>query len=95
MSEGTGFHRAYRYRLRSNRKAEAVLRRWAGRFSPLVAEEPSAGLMIDLTGCAHLFGGEAGVMAALEGDCADLGLTVSAAIADTPGAAWAVTVETR
>ena len=30
MSEGTGFHRAYRYRLRSNRKAEAVLRRWAG-----------------------------------------------------------------
>ncbi len=68
----------------------AVLRRWAGRFSPLVAEEPPAGLMIDLTGCAHLFGGEAGVMAALEGDCADLGLTVSAAIADTPGAAWAL-----
>ena len=30
MSEGTLFHRAYRYRLRSNRKAEAVLRRWAG-----------------------------------------------------------------
>ena len=30
MSEGSVFHRAYRYRLRSNRKAEAVLRRWAG-----------------------------------------------------------------
>ncbi|WP_287365769.1 helix-turn-helix domain-containing protein [Thauera sp.] len=30
MSEGSVFHRAYRYRLRSNRKVEAVLRRWAG-----------------------------------------------------------------
>jgi len=30
MSEGSVFHRAYRYRLRSNRKAEAVRRRWAG-----------------------------------------------------------------
>ncbi len=36
----------------------AALRRWAGKFSPWVAEEPPAGLMIDLTGCAHLFGGE-------------------------------------
>lgn len=68
----------------------SVLRRWAGRFSPMVAEEPPAGLMIDLSGCAHLFGGEVGVMAAVEGDCARLGLTVAAAIADTPGAAWAL-----
>ena len=35
-----------------------VLRRWAGRFSPWVAEEPPAGLMIDLSGAAHLYGGE-------------------------------------
>lgn len=34
LSEETVFHRAYRYRLRSNRKAEAVLRRWVG--CPLV-----------------------------------------------------------
>lgn len=65
-----------------------TLRRWAGRFSPWVAEEPPAGLMIDLTGAAHLYGGEGGVLAQMTEDCADLGLTVRAAIADTPGAAW-------
>lgn len=67
-----------------------TLRRWAGRFSPWVAEEPPAGLMIDLSGAAHLHGGEEGVLAQVAQDCEDLGLTVRAAIADTPGAAWAL-----
>ncbi|MFN5998374.1 MAG: Y-family DNA polymerase [Paracoccaceae bacterium] len=67
-----------------------TLRRWAGRFSPWVAEEPPAGLMIDLTGSAHLHGGEEGVLARVAEDCESLGLTVRAAIADTPGAAWAL-----
>ena len=40
----------------------ASLRRWAGRLSPWVAEEAPAGLMIDLSGTAHLFGGEAAVL---------------------------------
>lgn len=68
----------------------AILRRWAGRFSPWVSEEPPASLAIDLTGSAHLFGGEAAVLEAVEGDCADLGLTVHSGIADTLGAAWAL-----
>jgi protein ImuB len=67
-----------------------TLRRWAGRFSPWVAEEPPAGLMIDLTGSAHLHGGEEGVLARVAEDCEGLGLTVRAGIADTPGAAWAL-----
>ncbi|NBE09271.1 Y-family DNA polymerase [Paragemmobacter ruber] len=66
------------------------LRRWAGKFSPWVAEEPPAGLVVDLTGCAHLFGGEAALLAQVEADCAALGLSLRAAIADTPGAAWAL-----
>jgi len=68
----------------------AALARWAGRFSPWVAPEPPAGLMIDLTGAAHLFGGEEGVLAEIAGDCARLGLSVQAGIADTPGGAWAL-----
>ena len=32
----------------------AGLRRWAGKFSPWVAEAPPDALVIDLTGCAHL-----------------------------------------
>jgi protein ImuB len=66
------------------------LRRWAGRWSPLVAEEPPDALALDITGCAHLFGGEAAMVdqigAALEG----MGLSVQAGLADTPGAAWAL-----
>lgn len=66
------------------------LRRWAGKFSPWVAEEAPDALVIDLTGCAHLFGGEAALLAQAEVDCADLGLTVRAGVADTWGAAWAL-----
>lgn len=75
-----------------NPRAEALfltaLRRWAGKFSPRVGEEPPEGLVIDLSGAAHLFGGEEGVLQAVSEDCADLGLTVEAGIADTVGAAW-------
>lgn len=66
------------------------LRRWAGKFSPWVAEAPPDALMVDLTGCAHLFGGEAALLRQVAEDCAALGLTVRAGIADTPGAAWAL-----
>ncbi len=67
-----------------------ALRRWAGKFSPWVAEEPPESLVIDLTGCAHLFGGEAALLAEVEADCAGLGLSLRAGIADTRGAAWAL-----
>ncbi|WP_121061259.1 DUF6504 family protein [Chachezhania antarctica] len=77
-----------------NAPAEAAfltaLRRWAGKFSPWVAEDSPDGLTVDLTGCAHLFGGEAGLAAAVEDDCANLGLSVQLGIADTLGAAWAL-----
>lgn len=68
----------------------AALRRWAGKFSPWVADEPPDGLVIDLTGCAHLFGGEDHLLSVIETDCIDMGLTVRLGIADTLGAAWAL-----
>ncbi|WP_172330478.1 DNA polymerase Y family protein [Mangrovicoccus sp. HB161399] len=68
----------------------AGLRRWAGKFSPWVGELPPDGLVLDITGCAHLFGGEEGLAAQAASDCEGLRLTVRAAIADTPGAAWAL-----
>ena len=46
--------------------------------------------MIDLTGCAHLFGGELGVIQQVELDCLNLGLSVHIGMADTKGAAWAL-----
>ncbi|HET9069420.1 MAG TPA: DNA polymerase Y family protein, partial [Amaricoccus sp.] len=67
-----------------------ALRRWAERFSPLVATEGREGLVLDVTGCAHLFGGEAGMVARIEAEAGDLGLSLGAGLADTLGAAWAV-----
>ncbi len=46
--------------------------------------------MLDVTGCAHLFGGEAGLVDRVEAEAADLGLSIGLGLADTLGAAWAV-----
>ena len=77
-----------------NRVTEATflttLRRWAGRFSPWVSEEAPDGLVLDITGCAHLFGGEEALAEEIDRDCARLGLTVRLGLADTRGAAWAL-----
>jgi len=62
----------------------------AERFTPMVAIAPPDGLMLDIAGCAHLFGGEA----ALEADALRLmrgrGLRSRAARAATPEAALAL-----
>ncbi len=67
-----------------------ALQRWAGKFSPWVAPEDGDALVVDLTGCAHLFGGEARLMQVVEEDCTDLGLSVALGLADTRGGAWAL-----
>jgi protein ImuB len=69
---------------------QGALQRWAGKFSPWVAREAEDGLVVDLTGCAHLFGGEAPLLSVVQQDCEDLGLTVHMGLADTRGAAWAL-----
>ncbi|MGY8790177.1 MAG: Y-family DNA polymerase, partial [Pseudomonadales bacterium] len=66
------------------------LRRWAGKFSPWVAEEAHNSLVLDLTGCSHLFGGEANLVRKIELECCDLGLSVHLGVADTKGASWAL-----
>jgi protein ImuB len=73
----------------------AALRRlalWAERYSPCVAldaREPGhEGLLIDMTGGAHLFGGEAALLADLRERLARAGAPARLAIADTPAAAW-------
>ena len=59
------------------------------RFTPLVAFDPPHGLVLDITGCAHLFGGETGLLAALETRIARIGLSMRCAVAGTPDAARA------
>ncbi len=56
---------------------------WCDRFTPLVALDLPHGLFLDITGCAHLFGGEAALMQMLCGTLDRQGFAVSAAIATT------------
>src|SRR5690348_6909478 len=65
------------------------LAKWAGRWSPLV-EVDGDGLRLDVTGVAHLFGGEQGLVRDIRLCFARLGLTVRIAIAPTAAAAWAL-----
>ena len=73
------------------------LAKWAGRWSPLVEVDgdPSTllgtgGLRLDVTGVAHLFGGERRLVSDIRRRLAQLGLTSQVAIAPTAAAAWAL-----
>ncbi|HXO69654.1 MAG TPA: DNA polymerase Y family protein, partial [Bradyrhizobium sp.] len=56
---------------------------WCDRFTPLVALDAPHGLFLDITGCAHLFGGEAALLRLVCSVLTAHGFTVSAAIAGT------------
>ncbi|WP_454618023.1 Y-family DNA polymerase [Bradyrhizobium cenepequi] len=56
---------------------------WCDRFTPLVALDPPDGLFLDITGCAHLFGGERAMLQIICGALNRRGFTVSGAIAAT------------
>jgi protein ImuB len=60
------------------------------RYTPLVELDSDDGLILDVTGCAHLFGGEKGLAADVEARMARLRMTLRLAFADTAGAAHAL-----
>jgi protein ImuB len=62
-------------------------------FSPMTAlmpVEPCDSALIDISGCAHLFGGEVSLAHQLWGEIVGERLQAAVCISDTPGAAWAV-----
>ena len=63
---------------------------WCDRYTPLVGLDPPDGLMLDVTGCAHLFGGEAALADDLVRRLARQGYQARVAVADTVGCAWAI-----
>lgn len=68
---------------------------WCSHYTPWAAADAwsegveGGGLWLDVSGCAHLFGGEEELLAHLTGRLGRLGFTARAAMADTTGAAWA------
>ena len=74
---------------------------WCNRFTPWCAVDgggdgdgsgngDDGGLLLDITGCAHLFGGEAALMDEIAARVTGLGVESRLGLADTPGAAWAL-----
>ena len=63
---------------------------WCERYTPVVVPDPVDGVFLDITGCAHLFGGDLPLRAVLLNSLAQQGLNARAAIASTPAAAWAL-----
>jgi protein ImuB len=66
------------------------LAEWCIRFTPFVAVDPPDGLFLDATGCSHLWGGDESYVAEVVKKLNARGYHVRAALADTPGVAWAV-----
>ena len=67
-----------------------LLCRWAARYCPWVGLEGNDGLVMDITGSAHLFGGERAMLADMRARLMRAGLSVHIGLADTRGAAWAL-----
>ncbi len=66
------------------------LAEWCGRYSPWTAPDGVDGIKIEITGSAHLWGGEAALAADLSQRLNRQGIAHRLAIADTLGAAWAL-----
>jgi protein ImuB len=78
----------------ADRKTLDDIADWCDRFTPLVALDPPYGLFLDITGCAHLFGGERALLQIVCGALTRRGFTVSAAIAGTSICARTLTRQT-
>ena len=63
---------------------------WCDRYTPLVGLDAPDGLVLDIAGCAHLFGGEAAMCRDILVRLANQGLHARVGIADTVGCAFAV-----
>jgi protein ImuB len=84
----------------SDQRVLAMLADWCGRYTPWTAVDSNAdyrgpsgggaGLWLDISGSAHLFGGEQKMLADLLGRLLALGFAGRAAVADSAGAAWAM-----
>jgi protein ImuB len=66
------------------------LAEWCIRYTPFVAIDLPGGLILDATGCTHLWGGESGYLEHITTRLKNLGYHTRAAMADTIGTAWAM-----
>jgi len=68
----------------------ADIRDWCRRFTPLAALDAPDGVLLDVTGATHLFGGEEKLLDEIVRRLRKQGFHARAALAETPEAAWAL-----
>ncbi|SDD83056.1 Y-family DNA polymerase [Niabella drilacis] len=66
------------------------LAEWCLRFTPVVSPGLPDGILLDISGCPHLWGGEKLYQDAIVHQLKTIGYEVCTGIADTVGAAWAI-----
>ena len=66
------------------------LAEWCIRYTPAVAIDKPDGLILDVSGCAHLWGGEKQYLTGICKRFKEFGYDVRTAMADTIGTAWAI-----
>lgn len=71
-------------------KLLAAIGEWCIRFTPIVMVDMPDGLLMDVSGCAHLWGGEPPYLKEIVTRLRAAGYDTRIGIASTPGAAWAV-----
>jgi protein ImuB len=63
---------------------------WCARWTPFTGLDAPDGVMLDITGCTHLFGGEAAFRQTVHDRLSAQGFAIKTAIASTPACAWGV-----
>jgi protein ImuB len=71
-------------------KLLTALAEWFIRYTPIVAIDLPDGLILDATGCCHLWGGEEKYIIAIAKRLNEIGYQVKIAVASTIGTAWAI-----
>jgi protein ImuB len=75
---------------RRSAKVLAGLAEWSIRYTPTVSIDLPDALVLDITGCAYLWGSEQLYLTDISTRLENFGYHIRAAIADTVGAAWAI-----
>jgi protein ImuB len=63
---------------------------WFIRYTPMVAVDPPDGLILDASGCAHLWGGEQQYLEDIISRLKNFGYDVNVAISSSIGTSWAI-----
>ncbi len=79
----------------ADRTVLARLAKWLMRYSPAVSMQGNDGFALDITGCAHLFGGETGLAQDMADRLDGFGFCAVIAVADTLAAAIALVMHGR